>query len=56
MARGRGKAATVTHINALSPYQFCNLLGRMVDAGITNVGEGEQFFAQLRTELYAQAA
>lgn len=46
----------ISHISNLSPYQFCNLLGRMIDAEITNVGEGEQFFSQLRTELYAQAA
>ncbi|MGW1949994.1 hypothetical protein ACWCRC_37525 [Streptomyces sp. NPDC001940] len=46
----------VAHINALSPYQFCALLGRMVDAEISNVGEGEIFFQQLRAELYAQAA
>ncbi|MGW2384388.1 hypothetical protein [Streptomyces sp. NPDC001658] len=46
----------VAHINALSPYQFCALIGRMVDAEISNVGEGEKFFNQLRTELYAPAA
>jgi hypothetical protein len=44
------------YVSELSPYQFCNLLGRMVDAGISNVGEGELFFQQLRAELYAQAA
>ncbi|WP_055693345.1 hypothetical protein [Streptomyces prasinopilosus] len=53
---GRADAVLVARLNALSPWQLCNLLGRMVDVGITNVGEGEQFFAQLRAELYAQAA
>jgi hypothetical protein len=52
----RADGNVVAHINALSPYQFCSLLGRMVDAEITNVAEGERFFAQVRTELYAQAA
>ena len=52
----RADSNVITHINSLSPYQFCNLLGRMVDAGITNVGEGERFFQQLRAALYAQAA
>ncbi|MGZ0231095.1 hypothetical protein [Streptomyces sp. CPS1] len=52
----RADAAVVAHVNALSPWQFCTLLGEMVDAEISNVGEGERFFAQLRTELYAQAA
>ncbi|MGW3427980.1 hypothetical protein ACWDHW_08485 [Streptomyces melanosporofaciens] len=50
----RVDSKVITYINGLSPYQFCNLLGRMVDAGITNVGEGERFFNQLRAELYAQ--
>lgn len=44
------------YVSELSPYQFCALLGRMVDAGISNVGEGEIFFQELRAELYAQAA
>lgn len=46
----------IAHINALSPWQFCNLLGRMIDAEVTNVGQGEEFFAAMRAELYAQAA
>jgi hypothetical protein len=52
----RADAAVVAHINSLSPYQFCALLGRMIDAEISNVGEGEEFFSELRVELYAQAA
>lgn len=35
-------------IKALSPWQTAKLLGQMVDAGITNNGEGEMFFAQLK--------
>jgi hypothetical protein len=35
-------------IAKLSPWQLANLLGRMVDAGITNTGEGEMFFAALQ--------
>jgi hypothetical protein len=52
----RADAALVAHINAMTPYQFCALLGDMIDAGISNVGEGEQFFNELRVELYDQAA
>jgi hypothetical protein len=52
----RADAKVVAHINALTPWQFCALLGDMVDAGINNVGEGERFFAELRTKLYSQAA
>jgi hypothetical protein len=32
-------------ITSMSPWQFAGLLGRMVDAGVTNTGEGERFFA-----------
>lgn len=52
----RADATVVSHINALSPWQFCTLLGDMIDAEVSNVGEGERFFADLRTELCAQAA
>jgi hypothetical protein len=33
----------ITAINAMSPWQFAGFLGQMVDAGITNVGQGERF-------------
>jgi hypothetical protein len=35
-------------IKDLSPWQTANLLGQMVDAGITNNGEAEVFFANLK--------
>lgn len=35
-------------ITSMSPWQFAGFLGEMVDAGITNVGEGERFFAAMR--------
>lgn len=40
-------------ISEMSAYQFAALLGRMVDAGISNVGEGEQFFAAMAREVRA---
>jgi hypothetical protein len=43
--RVSGKLAQ--RLNALSPWQFAALLGRMVDAGVTNTGEGERFFQDL---------
>lgn len=52
----RADAVLVSHINAMTPHQFCNLLGDMIDAGVSNVGEGEEFFAAMASELYAQAA
>lgn len=56
IAGHRANANVTSHINALSPWQFCTLLGEMVDAEITNVGEGERFFAEMARRLYAQAA
>lgn len=46
----------IADIKALTPWQLCNLLGDMVDAGVTNTGQGEQYFRQLRADRYAQAA
>jgi hypothetical protein len=45
---GRIDPVLNSKIAALSPWQLANLLGQMVDAGVTNTGEGEQFFAALR--------
>ncbi|MEV6696201.1 hypothetical protein AB0M68_03435 [Streptomyces sp. NPDC051453] len=52
----RADATVVAHINALSPYQFCALIGDMIDAEISNVGEGERFFAEMDRRVYGQAA
>jgi hypothetical protein len=38
----------------MTPWQFAALLGEMVDVGITNVGEGERFFAQMARDMHAQ--
>lgn len=53
---GRADAGLVAHINQMTPHQFVGLVADMVDAGISNVGEGEQYFAGLARNLYAQAA
>lgn len=42
------------HIELMSPWQFSALLGRMVDAGVSNVGEGEQFFREMAREMARQ--
>lgn len=34
-------------ITSMSPWEFAAFLGAMVDAGITNVGEGERYFQQM---------
>jgi hypothetical protein len=52
----RASGDVISHINNLSPYQFSALIGRMVDAGITNVGEGEQFFYAMARDLHAQTS
>jgi hypothetical protein len=43
-------------INDMSPWQFAALLGRMADAGISNTGQGERFFASMADNLYAKSA
>lgn len=53
---GRASYLVIEHINQLSPYQFCALLGDMVDAGVETSSGGAQYFAAMRTELLAQAA
>jgi len=35
------------HIELMSPWRFSALLGEMVDAGVTNVGQGERFFREM---------
>lgn len=53
---GRGSWIVIEHINQLSPWQFCNLLGDMVDAGVNTTSAGAQYFARMRTQLLTQAA
>jgi hypothetical protein len=53
---GRADYLVIEHIDALTPWQFCKLLGDMIDAGIDSTSAAGQYFSQLRTELYAQAA
>lgn len=45
-----------SRITQMSPWQLTALLGRMVDAGISNVGEAEVFFQAMACEAYAAAA
>ncbi|WP_404974774.1 hypothetical protein [[Kitasatospora] papulosa] len=52
----RADAVLVSHINNMTPYQFCALLGDMIDAEISNAGEGETFFRTMTGRIYAQAA
>ncbi|MFJ6066566.1 hypothetical protein ACIQHU_26420 [Streptomyces tendae] len=53
---GRGSWMVIEHIDGLSPYQFCALLGDMVDAGVNSSSAGRQYFAQMRADLLAQAS
>ncbi|MFJ7329004.1 hypothetical protein ACIQVN_22530 [Streptomyces cyaneofuscatus] len=43
---GRATPVLVAYLNDQTPWQLCNLLGQMIDAKISNVGEGERFFSQ----------
>lgn len=44
----RADGNLIARIKGLTPYQFCGLIGDMIDAGVTNAGEGELFFQALR--------
>lgn len=52
----RADAVLVSRINSMTPHQFVGLLADMIDAEISNVYEGEQFFAAMAHRMYAQAA
>ena len=43
----RADCTLIRQINEMTPWQFSALLGQMVDAGVTNVGQGERFFADM---------
>lgn len=43
----RANPVLIAAIGQLSPYRFAELLGIMVDADVTNTGEGGRFFASL---------
>lgn len=51
----RADAVLVSRINSMTPHQFVGLIGDMIDAEISNVFEGERFFADMAGRLYAQA-
>ena len=40
-------------LTAMTPWEFSALLGQMLDAGITNVGQAETFFANMARETVA---
>lgn len=52
----RAAATLVAHIDSMTPHHFVGLIADMIDAGISNVGEGERFFAEMARRIYAQAA
>lgn len=52
----RADAVLVSRINSMTPHQFVGLIGDMIDAEVSNVFEGEQFFAEMARRMYAQAA
>lgn len=52
----RADAVLVSHINLMTPHQFVGLIADMIDAEITNVGEGERFFADMAHRFHTRAA
>jgi hypothetical protein len=52
----RADARLVAHISSMTPHQFVGLIADMIDAEITNVGQGELFFADMARRLFVQAA
>lgn len=42
-------------IDSMTPWQFAGFLGEMIDAGVTNCGEGEIFFQQYARTIRAAA-
>lgn len=44
------------HIAAMTPWQFAALLGQMVDASVTNTGEGELFFQNMARQIRTAVA
>jgi hypothetical protein len=52
----RADAVLVSRINSMTPHQFVGLIADMIDAEISNVFEGELFFAEMARRVYAQAA
>lgn len=45
---GRVDPMVAYEIEMMSPWQFAGLIGDMIDAGVTNTGEGEEFFRTMR--------
>jgi len=43
-------------IESMSPWQFAGFIGEMVDAGVTNCGQGELFFNGKRASAQAWLA
>jgi hypothetical protein len=43
-------------VEKMSPWQYAAMVGEMIDAGVSNTYEGEQFFKAKRQEMYARAA
>ena len=52
----RADCTLIRKINEMTPWQFAALLGQMADAGITNTGQGERFFAEMARSLRAASA
>jgi hypothetical protein len=52
----RADCTLIRQVGEMTPWQFAALLGKMVDAGVTNTGQGERFFAEMARGLRAGSA
>ena len=52
----RADPVLIAKLTALTPYKFIALLGDMIDAGVTNSGEGETYFRALRSRAAVAVA
>lgn len=50
---GRVDPLVAYEIELMSPYKFAGFLGEMIDAGVTNNFEGEEFFRNMRKTAVA---
>lgn len=52
---GRVNPLVSYEIEMMSPWRFAALIGSMIDAGVTNTFEGEEFFRDMRSSLLVAA-
>ena len=52
---GRVDPMVAYELEMMSPWQWAGMLGDMIDAGVSNTGEGEEFFRKMRSSQLVAA-